>query len=99
MTGEERTLFRGRMVNLHAESIAAMRDTLAELPWWAWRRRSNIRYQLALIAVDVIRDRPHVIEFRSPAPAGGHRCESPAACWADPECPVYSSSASRPARA
>ncbi len=63
MTDEERTLFRGQVVNLHAESIAEMRDNLVKLPWWAWRRRSNIRYQLSLMALAVIRDRPYVVEF------------------------------------
>lgn len=65
LTGDALTMFRGRLVNLHAESIALMRDNLRALPWWAWRRRANIRGQLAGIAVAVIRDRPYRVEVRT----------------------------------
>ncbi len=67
MTGDERTMFRGRLVDLHAESIRAMTENLAGLPWWAWKRRLNIRGQLATIAISTVRDRPYLVEIRAPA--------------------------------
>lgn len=69
LTGDARTMFRGSLVNLHAESIASMRDNLAVLPWWAWRRRANIRGQLAGIAVAVLRDRPYRVKISTTRPS------------------------------
>jgi hypothetical protein len=76
-TAEARTTFRGHMVNLHAASIAAMRDNLAALPWWAWKRRTNIREQLAGVAISMIRDKPYEVETRATSqngPAGSDTC-------------------------
>lgn len=67
MTGDERTMFRGRLVDLHAESIRLMTANLAGLPWWAWKRRLNIRAQLATLAIGMLRDQPYQVEIRAPA--------------------------------
>jgi hypothetical protein len=68
LTGNTLTTFRGHLVNMHAESIRIMRDNLTALPWWAWRRRTNIRNQLAGIAVALLRDQPYRIKINTARP-------------------------------
>ena len=48
---------------LHRESIQELRDNLAALRWWQWRRRRNIEHHLAGMAVALIRETPYVVQI------------------------------------
>lgn len=49
--------FQVSRLGLHRESIQIMAGNLQRLRWWQWRRRRNIEYHLAGIAIALIRQR------------------------------------------
>lgn len=47
----EQAAVKAAKLELHRPSIRTMRRNLLRLRWWQWRRRRNIEFQLAQIAL------------------------------------------------
>lgn len=56
-------------LRLHQPSIRTMRHNLLRIEWWEFRRRRNIQFQLAHLAMALADDAPHLVEFHPAASA------------------------------